>query len=60
MLVTGIYILAYIIVRAVCRYRKQGNIWKREDPFWKLEREFKDAEIKWQIVESLLSRYLLL
>ena len=57
LLITGVYILIYIIIRAVWRYHAWGNIYKRDDPFKKLKCEMRDAEYKWQTIELYVNRY---
>lgn len=57
LLITGVYILIYILVRAIWRYHTWGNIYKRDDPFKKLQRETRDAEYKWQVIELYVNRY---
>lgn len=56
-IVSGIYIVAYKIVKSVVRYKKYGTIWKRKEPFRESWLGSVKAEAKRQLPGELVKRY---
>lgn len=52
MLIAGIYILIYIIVQSVFRYRKTGSIRKEKDPYKEVEKEAENRTLKKIFIEG--------
>lgn len=51
-LIAGIYILIYVIVRSVFRYKKTGSVRKEKDPYKEAEKEAENRRLKKKFIEG--------